>query len=83
MLEEALAASNRNSAAINIQKLLSHRIRDLGTVAAWKSRRKGKKDQCEAQLACAKEFQKLKASVIKGCNSDGKALVGLKAGSGR
>ncbi|KAL8647431.1 MAG: hypothetical protein Q9226_006429, partial [Calogaya cf. arnoldii] len=47
-----------------LQSLLSDRIRDVGTVAAWKSRREGRKDLCDAQRACAKEFSKLSRKLV-------------------
>ncbi|KAL8853932.1 MAG: hypothetical protein Q9221_001240 [Calogaya cf. arnoldii] len=47
-----------------LQSLLSDRIRDFGSVAAWKSRRQAEQDTCDAQRACAKEFSKLSGKLV-------------------
>ncbi|KAI4218399.1 MAG: hypothetical protein L6R36_008974 [Xanthoria steineri] len=44
------------TALLILQNFLDQRIRDIGTVAAWKSRRNGEREIYEAQLACAREL---------------------------
>ncbi|KAI4109319.1 MAG: hypothetical protein LQ339_001819 [Xanthoria mediterranea] len=44
------------TARLKLQIFLDQRIRDIGTVAAWKSRRNGDREIYEAQQACAREL---------------------------
>ncbi|CAL8574053.1 hypothetical protein XPA_000026 [Xanthoria parietina] len=56
------------TARFKLQILLQQRIRDVGTVAAWKSRRNGEREVFEAQQKCAKEFDAVRRKVEASAN---------------